>query len=291
MELRDMRFFCVAADMEHISRAAEKLEVSQPFLTKVITQLEKELGCKLFDRIGRRVCLNRYGQLFYEDASRILSQVDELQERFARISSDMAQPVILAADTSSYCSDIPLKYLAVGGQVKMTYMPREEIIKAIAGGVVDFGISSPPIHENEVCIETEIVKTETACLLVPAAHPLAGKSCIELSDLNGLNLITSLKGSSVRNNIDSVCRISGVTPNIVLETIDSELILQSVKEGIGCAVFPQSFVDRLKDSESYVVLTIRGAGGQVGLSRNRNAPLTKACEAFAGFAKNYFSQL
>lgn len=291
MEFRDLRYFCVAADMEHISRAAEKLEVSQPFLTKVITQLEKELGCKLFDRIGRRVCLNRYGQTFYEDASKIIAQVDELQERFARITNDASQPVLLAADTSSYCSDIPLKYLATGGRVKMTYMPREEIIEAITDGTVDFGISSPPIHENEVCVETEVVKTEKACLLIPADHPLAEKNCVELSDLNGLNLITSLKGSSVRNNIDSICNRNGITPNIVLETIDSELILQSVKEGVGCAVFPQSFVDRLKEPDGYIVRNICDAGGQVGLSRNRNVTLTKACEAFARFAKEYFSQL
>lgn len=291
MELRDLRFFCVAADMENVSRAAEKLEVSQPFLSKVITQLEKELGCKLFDRIGRRVCLNRYGQIFYEDASKILSQVDELCERFARIANDASRPVVLAADTSSYCSDIPLKYLECGGQVKMTYMPRDEIISAITDGVVDFGISSPPIYENEACVETEIVKTEQACLLVPTCHPLAKKNYAELSDLNGLNLITSLKGSSVRNNIDSVCRINGITPNIVLETIDSELIINSIKEGVGCAIFPQSFVDRLKKSEDYVILNIRGTGGQVGLSRNRNATLTKACEAFELFAREYFSKL
>ena len=76
MELRDLRYFCTAAETEHISKAAEKLGVSQPFLTKIITQLEEELGCELFDHVGRRVKLNRYGKLLLESANKILDEID-----------------------------------------------------------------------------------------------------------------------------------------------------------------------------------------------------------------------
>ena len=77
MELRDLRYFCLVAEMGHVTKAAEKLGVSQPFLTKVITNLENEVGTQLFDNNGRKIALNRYGEIFYDRARAILASVDE----------------------------------------------------------------------------------------------------------------------------------------------------------------------------------------------------------------------
>lgn len=80
MELRDLKYFVLAAEMEHISRAADKLGVSQPFLTKVIKQLETEPRAPLMDHKGRGVELNAYGRVVYERAKNVLAEINAIYD-------------------------------------------------------------------------------------------------------------------------------------------------------------------------------------------------------------------
>ena len=64
MDIRDLRFFCLTAEMEHVTKSAEKLNVSQPFLTRVISNLEKEIGLSLFDNVGLNLRLYENGVAF-----------------------------------------------------------------------------------------------------------------------------------------------------------------------------------------------------------------------------------
>lgn len=80
IELRDLRYFTLAAQMQHISRTAAAPGVSQPFLTKIIRQLENELGAPLFDHTGRGVTLSPCGKLVYEKSQTILALVDALHD-------------------------------------------------------------------------------------------------------------------------------------------------------------------------------------------------------------------
>ena len=78
--LRDLRYFTLAAQMQHISRAAAAPGVSKPFLTKIIRQLENELGAPLFDHTGRGMTLSPCGKLVYEKSQTILALVDALHD-------------------------------------------------------------------------------------------------------------------------------------------------------------------------------------------------------------------
>ena len=294
MELRDLRYFCTAAETEHISKAAEKLGVSQPFLTKIITQLEEELGCELFDHVGRRVKLNRYGKLLLESANKILDEIDLIHSRFESIVDDPDQPLRFAVGSSAYCSDLPLRYMQEfpGSSVSREYMDRPDLIRALEEGRVDFAICSPPISPKESeSIISKAVHTERACLVMPAGHPLAEKEYVELNDLNGLSLITTLKGSDTRNNIDLLCKANNVSPSIIYESIDNNLILSMVSEGLGCTVFAWNYTRLLAPSEHYVIREFSDSCGVIALCRNRHAPMTQAQQRFEEFVMDYFEAL
>ena len=83
MELRDLRFFCLTAELGSVTRAAEQLGVSQPFVTKVIHHLEEELGTQLFDIERRRIVLNENGSYFYCEAREIVDRADRLTGNMA----------------------------------------------------------------------------------------------------------------------------------------------------------------------------------------------------------------
>ncbi len=78
MELRDLRFFCLTAELQHVSKTAEKLGIAQPYLTKIIGQIEEELGTQLFDKVGRQIRLNHYGEVFYIKAKKVLADMENL---------------------------------------------------------------------------------------------------------------------------------------------------------------------------------------------------------------------
>src|SRR5579859_7166142 len=86
MELRHLRYFVGVAEEQHFGRAAERLSIVQPALSRQIQDLERELGFSLFDRLPRGVKLNAAGKLFLEDARRILRELNEAKARAARVA-------------------------------------------------------------------------------------------------------------------------------------------------------------------------------------------------------------
>src|ERR1700731_4701727 len=90
MELRHLRYFMAIGEEQHYGRAARRLRVAQPALSRQIQDLEKELGFALFDRLPRGVKLNSAGKLFLEDARRILQEVEEAKLRAERVATGKA---------------------------------------------------------------------------------------------------------------------------------------------------------------------------------------------------------
>src|SRR5439155_21048219 len=86
MELRHLRYFVAVGEEEHYGRAAVRLRVAQPALSRQIQDLEEEIGFKLFDRLPRGVKISTAGKLFLEDARRILQQVTEATDRAQRVA-------------------------------------------------------------------------------------------------------------------------------------------------------------------------------------------------------------
>src|ERR1700732_2297398 len=86
MELRHLRYFVAVGEEQHYGRAASRLRVAQPALSRQIQDVEAEVGCKLFDRLPRGVKLSAAGKLFLQDARRILQEVNEAAGRAARVA-------------------------------------------------------------------------------------------------------------------------------------------------------------------------------------------------------------
>src|SRR5579864_3631522 len=86
MELRHLRYFVAVGEEQHYGRAASRLRVAQPALSRQIQDLEEELGFKLFERLPRGVRLNAAGKLFLEDARRVLQDIENAKRRAERIA-------------------------------------------------------------------------------------------------------------------------------------------------------------------------------------------------------------
>ena len=147
MEIRDIRFFCLTAEMEHVTKAAEKLGVAQPFLTKIIGQLEREVGVPLFDNIGRKIKLNKYGEVFYSHAKKILVEMDNLRDDMDTMIERQSRRIRVLTNTETLFPEMVIEYQKRNPNaiLSIEYATREEMVEALRTGETDFAVCSPPI--------------------------------------------------------------------------------------------------------------------------------------------------
>ena len=167
MELRDLRYFCLTAEIGSVTKAAEKLGVSQPFVTKVIHHLEEELGTKLFNVERRRIVLNANGQHFYKESKTILEHLDTLVADMAAMQEKAEFTTTILYNNAGYLSALNSAFTAKypHSVLSEAYAKREDIIEKLNTNKADFAIALPPITgEESRMIETiTVLKGEPMC--------------------------------------------------------------------------------------------------------------------------------
>lgn len=295
MELRDLRYFCLVAETGSVTRAADTLCVSQPFVTKVIHRLEEELGSKLFDLERRRVVLNQNGEYFYRHAREILDKLDRLTEDMAAMQEQAEFTTTLLYNNAGYLSALNSAFMAQypHSVLSETYAKRSDIIELLNTNKADFAIALPPITgEESRLIETITVLKDTGSIMVPPDHPLYQKEFVTLEEIAPYPIVIAPKGSGMRDTIDSIFERHGLTPNVVYETNDMDLQQRAVlvdKRGIAFMSIIHT-KDPLIGQYCRKTLTDQ-CFGTVGLSYNKYRPETVSTRAFKQFVLEFFGKL
>lgn len=295
MELRDLRYFCLVAETGSVTRAADTLCVSQPFVTKVIHRLEEELGTKLFDLEKRRVVLNQNGEYFYRHAREILDKLDRLTEDMAAMQEQAEFTTTLLYNNAGYLSALNSAFMAQypHSVLSETYAKRSDIIDLLNTNKADFAIALPPITgEESRLIETITVLKDTGSIMVPPDHPLYEKEFVTLEEIAPYPIVIAPKGSGMRDTIDHIFERHGLTPNVVYETNDMDLQQRAVlvdKRGIAFMSIIHT-KDPLIGQYCRKTLTDQ-CFGTVGLSYNKYRPETVSTRAFRQFVLEFFGKL
>lgn len=295
MELRDLRYFCLVAETGSVTRAADTLCVSQPFVTKVIHRLEEELGTKLFDLEKRRVVLNQNGEYFYRHAREILDKLDRLTEDMAAMQEQAEFTTTLLYNNADYLSALNSAFMAQypHSVLSETYAKRSDIIDLLNTNKADFAIALPPITgEESRLIETITVLKDTGSIMVPPDHPLYEKEFVTLEEIAPYPIVIAPKGSGMRDTIDHIFERHGLTPNVVYETNDMDLQQRAVlvdKRGIAFMSIIHT-KDPLIGQYCRKTLTDQ-CFGTVGLSYNKFRPETVSTRAFRQFVLEFFGKL
>lgn len=293
MEIRDLRYFCLTAEMEHVSKTAEKLGIAQPYLTKIIGQIEDEIGTQLFDKVGRQIRLNHYGEVFYLQSKKVLACIENLYTEMDYVLEKQSRTITLMSNTQAYTSGMVVQFQKKNASygLKVIYGTYKEMIRAVVTGEVDFAMCDPPLDEDDVT-RTEIVFNDTAYVLLPPGHPFLNRKALRFEDLQNERLITSPKGGAMRWHVDSVFERRNVHPHIVCETHDLNLIIQAVESGMGYAFISYSVLYSHPEIRSRcVALDSIDRFGKIGLSFNRLAIGNRNCDDFYKFTVEYFEDL
>jgi DNA-binding transcriptional LysR family regulator len=243
MELRHLRYFVAVADELNFTRAAQKLHLAQPSLTRQIHNLEEELGVRLLDRGRNQVSLTEEGRRFLVDARRLvalsLESVKAVQ-RFSRGESGQLNlgylfkfnfDLLPATLTTFYeaCPEIA---------VNLFDMPPAEQLRALEARKIDLGfvgLRPAGANKNMAALAWESVAHHNVVVVLPARHPLAKKNKIKLSELKSLFFVTMAEEThpGSRDWLTELCQAAGFTPRILQDVELESGIMTFVAEGLG----------------------------------------------------------
>jgi DNA-binding transcriptional LysR family regulator len=244
-ELSRLRCFIVLAEELHFHRAAERLNMTQPPLSRQIQLLEHEVGVRLLLRSSRMVELTPAGKAFYLEARRLLHFAENARLIAQRVAQGESGLVTLGFTAASSYAFLPrLVALAKDRLPEIDLVLREMItldqVEALQSGRIDLGFLRPPIHR--LGISGKPVLREPLLLALPRNHPLTLRDAVTLADLDRQPFITysPVEGRYFHNLLAGLFQAAGVAPVYVQYVIQTHSILALVNAGIGLAVVPES---------------------------------------------------
>ena len=238
--LRQLRAFCLAAQSGSISRAAERMCLSQPSVSLLVKALEEKLGSQLFERRGPRILLTEEGQVLLETALPVVEAMDRIPDRFvSRLGAVRSGALDIAAGESTILYLLPdyvKRYTDRYPQVtlRLHNVTGRDGMKMLRNGEVDFAVGS--MFEMPDDITYLPIFTYDPMLITAPDHPLACRPRVSLKDISPYGLILPPRHLSTWRIVDLVFHQHGLDYQVVLEAGGWEVIKKFVALGLGVSI-------------------------------------------------------
>lgn len=285
MELRHLRYFEAVARHSHVTRAAAELHIAQPALSKQISQLERELGITLFDRVGRSLRLTEAGEALLPYARAILAQVEEARAAMAeRIGLKAGRVAIGAPPTVGTHLLPPLLTIFhqryPGITLRLHEAGIQSLLDLLEAGITDLAVVALPVADEQLTVTPLL--NEPLVLIVSTTHPLARRSEVMMTELRHERWILSPSSYELREATLKACREAGFMPQTVLEGGETETLVRFVAAGLGVSLVPAlavascTDVVRLTVSDQHLTRSL----GLVWRSDRTASPAARALREF-----------
>ena len=243
MELRHLRYFVAVGEEQHYSRAAERLHLAQPALSRQIQDLEEEIGVKLFDRLPRGVRISAAGASFLDDVRRILQEVNEATMRAGRVARGQSGILRVGfTESASWHGVVPdsfrqFRQRQPDAELQLYPTASLEQIEAVRTGRLDAGfVFSMPKSDRE--LDQMPVAIHHLVLAAPKGHPLTRLKKLRLRDMSDTPFVWFPRRQSPAyyDRLMHECSRGGLkAPDIVQEAVDQATMLSLVSCRIGVA--------------------------------------------------------
>lgn len=241
IELRHLRYFIAVADERHFGRAARRLHIAQPPLSRQIRNLEEELGAELLDRKSRPLRLTAAGAAFREEAWVLLDRAERAIDRWRLAPHEQVGHLNVAVLPWAYGGMLPSLVGTFGARaphvsLELSTRSVEEQLEALAKDWIDVGLGRA-VRAGRT-LRVEALLTERTVAVVPESHRLTDRSEISLEDLAGEPLVSIARRVTpgFAHRQDDLFLSRGLTPTIVHEAPDPQAQLALVAAGVGAGL-------------------------------------------------------
>lgn len=238
--LKQLRAFCYAAQAHSMSRAAQQMFLSQPSISLLVQSLEKDLGCRLFQRHGPRIALTDEGRALLDLALPLVEGLESLPEAFhERCNNLVTGRLNIAAGESTTLYLLPAlvhRFAELYPHIPVTLhnASGSDGLALLRSGAVDFAVG-PVLQVPEDILFTPLFSYEPV-LITPLGHPLAGRERVKLRDIQPWPLILPPPQMSTRGIIDIVFQQHNLNYTLKMEAGGWEVIKRYVEMGLGISI-------------------------------------------------------
>ncbi|MFE4712433.1 LysR family transcriptional regulator [Paenibacillus sp. NPDC056722] len=287
MELTQLEYFLTAARLQHMTMAAKALNITQPALSHSITKLESELGIPLFERNGRNIQLNRYGNMFVKWVEQALQDIKNgMQEIEEWIHPDqgvisMSYLNILGVDrVPSLIRDYRVDHPEVRFELKQGN--NSDIDEHLETGHSDLMITSrETIMDNHEWI---IIEKTPLYIVVSSTHPFAGRESLSLLELSGEPFVGLKNNCGLKATLTSRFQNTGFMLTSTYDAEDLATVAGFIKAGLGVSVLPQT-LGLMLDGLAWIPIQEEGWYWEIGLKWRKDRYLSPATKRFIAYVE------
>lgn len=290
MELRQLEAFAAVMSTSSVTAAGRLLGRSQPAISRLLQELEAEIGYALFARSGPRVTPTEQGFLLYDDVERALSSLRQIRDRAEEIARGQAQPLLLAATSALAAGLVPdalkrIEAQAGNTRVQLRSASPERVVHAVLSGAAQLGATSLPLEHRGLTVHW--IGQAPCVVALPENDPAARHEVVPVAELAGRRVITMANPYRLRRRLDAALGHAAGA----IETNSSVNALAAVRAGLGVSV--------LEPITAYGApmagVAIRPIDLDIpfffGVITSQSQPLTPACQAMADALAQAAAQL
>lgn len=273
MDLRQLKYFVAIAEEGQITRAAKRLNMEQPPLSRQLKQMEDELGVKLFDRSGKGLKLTAAGRLLLDKSETLLLQFDDALREVQEMEEG-ARGVLSIGSVVSCISLLPNQIQRYRERYpRVTYKILEGdhfyLGEQLEKGAIDLIVARLPFEAQNIVSDYTVLPlpSDPFVAVIPASWtPYASGQSIGMKELAGFPFLTLKSDKTLRMHEQVVgeCRRHGFEPNIICECSSVAIIMSLIAAGIGATVFPKSVMSSFP-SDVVAMLHIEDADFESGV--------------------------
>ena len=285
MELLQLRYFCVVAKHQNMTKAAAELMISQPALSKTIASLEKELGTPLFVRRNRSIFLNRAGEILYQKIDQSINLIDDTVSEIRELSNEPFGNVrLLVLSASSYMPGFYIAFHQRYPFIKLqlsNYIRYEHMFMYDCDFCITADAGFTPLAGN--CVVP--ILTERFVLAVQKQHPLAGRGSIHLKEAAPYPFVASNR----REDLEFYCLKAGFRPNIIAECDNGTTYEAFLRGGVGISVVPEITLGSVLPEDIVCIpLSYPVIERTISLTYDSRRRMSNAGQLFLQFCMEYF---
>jgi DNA-binding transcriptional LysR family regulator len=247
-----LRYFVTTARVEHIGRAAEALDLSQPALSRSIQKLEEELGLPLFERAGRGVRLNAAGKILLSRVARASAELEDARRELQEFRNTKVVSLGYLATFGVRLIPELVKQFSTHEpkvQFKLFEAPSPLLASQVVTGEIDLCVST---RLPDASLEWRPLFREGLCACIPLGHRFASRSSINLVELADEPFVALRAGHGLRQVLEELCEEAGFKPKIIFEGYEVGSLRGLVGAGFGVTLAPR----RIESASKYIDVSI-----------------------------------
>lgn len=286
MTLEQLRIFVAVAECEHVTHAAQKLNLTQSAVSAAVSALEARHTVKLFDRVGRGIELTDEGRLFFGEARAILARTRAAEVALAELSGlERGALAIHASQTiASYWLPqhlVRFRKAHPGVKIDLAAGNSTQVAEAVQHGSADIGFVEGRIEAENLM--QQAIARDRLIIVVGNKHPLASRKRMTVSDLTAMEWVLREPGSGTRSEFDDALKrwkLSISQLNVVLELPSNEAVRMAVEAGAGGTAISELVAARGVALGKLKVIPLPLPERAFTVLRHRERHLSKAARAF-----------